>query len=162
MIWYQYLGDNSVLTMSMSSYFRSTRLILLLLLLVVNPQQIKCFSPLLKVSNSESPTTNLLQMSATSQEDVKNSILVVGSANQDLTSTSGIIPKMGETVLGNDFATACGGKGANQAVAAAALGLAPVSMVCRVGDDIFGQNLLANFRKCKKCPVAYVNASSKQ
>lgn len=77
----------------------------------------------------------------------KNLIMVVGSANQDLTSNSAILPTIGETVMGNDFATACGGKGANQAVAAASLGLAPVAMVCRVGDDIFGQNLLSNFRK---------------
>ena len=52
--------------------------------------------------------------------------------------------------MGNDFATACGGKGANQAVAAALLELAHVSMVCRVGDDLFGQNLLANFRKSSR------------
>jgi len=54
---------------------------------------------------------------------------------------------MGETVMGKDFATACGGKGANQAVAAASLEFAPVAMVCRVGEDLFGQNLLANFRR---------------
>ncbi|KAG7351103.1 ribokinase [Nitzschia inconspicua] len=76
-----------------------------------------------------------------------NKILVVGSANQDLTSNSDVLPTLGETVMGKDFATACGGKGANQAVAAGMLGLAPVEMVCRVGDDLFGQNLLANFRK---------------
>ncbi len=77
----------------------------------------------------------------------KNLILVVGSANQDLTSNTGVLPSIGETVMGNDFSTACGGKGANQAIAAASLSLAPVAMVCRVGDDIFGQNLLTNFRK---------------
>lgn len=81
--------------------------------------------------------------------DDKNLIMVVGSANQDLTSNTDIFPTIGETVMGSDFYTACGGKGANQAVAAASLGLAPVAMVCRVGDDIFGQNLLANFRKWK-------------
>ena len=76
-------------------------------------------------------------------------IMVVGSANQDLTSNTNVLPKMGETVMGKDFATACGGKGANQAVAAASLEFAPVAMVCRVGEDLFGQNLLANFRKLK-------------
>lgn len=76
--------------------------------------------------------------------------MVVGSANQDLTSNTEVLPTMGETVMGKDFATACGGKGANQAVAAASLQLAPVAMVCRVGDDVFGQNLLANFRKFKQ------------
>jgi len=78
--------------------------------------------------------------------------MVVGSANQDLTSVTGTLPSIGETVIGSDFSTACGGKGANQAVAAASLGLAPVAMVCRVGDDIFGKNLLSNFRKCAGRP----------
>jgi len=49
--------------------------------------------------------------------------------------------------MGDTFTTACGGKGANQAVAAASLGFVPVSMLCRVGDDIFGKNLLDNFRR---------------
>jgi len=48
--------------------------------------------------------------------------------------------------MGKNFAIACGGKGANQAVAAASLQLAPVAMLCRVGNDIFGRNLLENFR----------------
>ena len=74
-------------------------------------------------------------------------ILVVGSANQDLTSKTRVLPGLGETVLGTGFSTACGGKGANQAVAAASLKLAPVAMLCRVGDDLFGKNLLENFRK---------------
>lgn len=73
--------------------------------------------------------------------DDNNLILVVGSANQDLTSNTAVLPTIGETVMGNDFGTACGGKGANQAVAAALCQFAPVSMVCRVGDDLFGQNL---------------------
>lgn len=77
----------------------------------------------------------------------KNLIMVVGSANQDLTSTTEVVPAMGETVMGKDFSTSCGGKGANQAVAAACLGFAPVAMVCRVGSDIFGSNLLSNFRE---------------
>lgn len=75
-----------------------------------------------------------------------NLIMVVGSANQDLTSTTNILPTLGETVMGIDFSTSCGGKGANQAVAAGRLRLVPVTMVCRVGNDIFGQNLLTNFR----------------
>ena len=49
--------------------------------------------------------------------------------------------------MGTDFSTACGGKGANQAVAAASLRMAPVAMLCRVGKDIFGKNLLQNFRE---------------
>jgi ribokinase len=53
------------------------------------------------------------------------------------------IPVPGETVLGNNFATIPGGKGANQAVAAARLG-ANVSLIGRVGQDAFGEQLLAN------------------
>jgi ribokinase len=90
-------------------------------------------------------------MSAATDENSNNLILVVGSANQDLTSNTEVLPTIGETVMGQDFATACGGKGANQAVAAASLNLAPVGMVCRVGDDLFGENLLGNFRKYKCC-----------
>lgn len=48
--------------------------------------------------------------------------------------------------MGSTFETSCGGKGANQACAAASLGISPVSMVCRVGDDVFGKDLLANFK----------------
>ena len=81
------------------------------------------------------------------KQNDKNLILVVGSANQDLTSTSDVLPTLGETIMGKDFAIACGGKGANQAVAAASLGMAPVAMVTRVGDDLFGRNLLDNFRR---------------
>lgn len=95
------------------------------------------------------PTTQTQTIASNTMmdDDSKNLIMVVGSANQDLTSNTGILPTIGETVMGNEFSTACGGKGANQAVAAASLALAPVAMVCRVGDDIFGQNLLSNFRK---------------
>jgi hypothetical protein len=48
-------------------------------------------------------------------DNYSNKILVCGSANQDLTSYSDVMPTLGETVMGKDFATACGGKGANQA-----------------------------------------------
>jgi ribokinase len=75
----------------------------------------------------------------------RSTILVVGSANQDLVSTTDALPALGETVMGRGFAIECGGKGANQAVAAALLGMAPVEMVCRVGCDGFGDNLLGNF-----------------
>jgi ribokinase len=61
----------------------------------------------------------------------------------DLIARSPRIPQPGETILGGDFCTAPGGKGANQAVAAARLG-AQVSMVGRVGSDTFAQNLLAS------------------
>lgn len=77
----------------------------------------------------------------------KNLILVVGSANQDLTIKTEVLPALGETVMGTNFSTACGGKGANQAVAAASLKMAPVAMLCRVGNDLFGKNLLENFQR---------------
>ncbi len=64
-------------------------------------------------------------------------ILVVGSANMDLIMRVSRLPKPGESMTGKHFMTAHGGKGANQAVAAARLG-AQVSFVGVVGDDAFG------------------------
>lgn len=63
----------------------------------------------------------------------------------DLVVTSSRRPGAGETVLGDSFKTVPGGKGANQAVAAARLG-AEVAMIGRVGDDVFGKDILENFR----------------
>ncbi len=71
-------------------------------------------------------------------------IVVVGSVNRDLVATTDSLPAPGETVLGAHFETA-GGKGANQAVAAARLG-AEVAFVGRVGDDEAGRMLAAAFR----------------
>jgi ribokinase len=68
-------------------------------------------------------------------------ILVVGSLNMDLVVQMPAIPGPGETLLGGRFATFPGGKGANQAVAAARLG-AHVTMVGRVGSDAFGEQML--------------------
>jgi ribokinase len=73
-------------------------------------------------------------------------IVIVGSLNMDLVVQVPTIPAPGETVLGNNFATIPGGKGANQAVAAARLG-ANVSLIGRVGADAFGEQLLANAQK---------------
>jgi ribokinase len=70
-------------------------------------------------------------------------IAVVGSLNMDLVIRSPRIPRPGETILGHDLHTVPGGKGANQAVAAARLG-ALVSMVGRVGGDEFGDSVLKN------------------
>jgi ribokinase len=67
-------------------------------------------------------------------------IVVVGSINLDLVAGADRIPQVGETVIGNSFKTFYGGKGANQAVAAAKLGY-PVSMVGNVGSDGFGEQL---------------------
>ncbi len=70
-------------------------------------------------------------------------ITVVGSLNMDLVVRTPRIPRPGETIIGGDFHTLPGGKGANQAVAAARLG-ARVSMVGRVGRDTFANPLLDN------------------
>jgi ribokinase len=68
-------------------------------------------------------------------------IVVVGSLNMDLVVRAPRHPQPGETIIGSDFATFPGGKGANQAVAAARLG-GLVTMIGRVGDDLFGEALL--------------------
>lgn len=69
------------------------------------------------------------------------SILVIGSINMDLVAQTPRIPVAGETLTGSSFATTPGGKGANQAVAAARLG-ASVAMLGMVGQDVFGTSLL--------------------
>jgi len=72
-------------------------------------------------------------------------IVVVGSANVDLTTFTDRFPKPGETLFGDRFDLGFGGKGANQAVAAALCG-AEVHMVARVGDDLFGPATVRNFK----------------
>lgn len=67
-------------------------------------------------------------------------VVVVGSLNMDLVTRAERLPRGGETLIGKSFATVPGGKGANQAVAAARLG-AQVSMVGCVGDDAYGEQL---------------------
>ncbi|WP_430108750.1 ribokinase [Paenibacillus sp. B1-33] len=81
-------------------------------------------------------------------------IIVVGSSSIDLVVTSSKRPGAGETVLGESFKTVPGGKGANQAVAAARLG-ADVTMIGRVGDDAFAEQILNNFKQNKVC-IDYV------
>lgn len=71
---------------------------------------------------------------------IQPKITVIGSINMDLVSRTSIIPKVGETVLGESFHTIPGGKGANQAVAAARLG-ADVTLIGCVGNDGFGNML---------------------
>ncbi|MGW7771431.1 ribokinase [Pseudomonas machongensis] len=67
-------------------------------------------------------------------------VVVVGSLNMDLVARAERLPRGGETLAGDSFFTVPGGKGANQAVAAARLG-ASVAMVGNVGDDAYGQQL---------------------
>ena len=74
-----------------------------------------------------------------------NNILVVGSLNADLVVRAPHFPQPGETISGEDLQVIPGGKGANQAVAAARLG-ANVSMLGRVGKDSFGDFLLNNLK----------------
>jgi len=71
-------------------------------------------------------------------------VAVVGSANVDLTVFTDHFPRPGETIFGSRFDLGFGGKGANQAVAARLCG-AEVTMVARVGDDLFGPATIGNF-----------------
>lgn len=68
-------------------------------------------------------------------------ITVLGSINMDLVTVTDFIPNQGETLLGQSFSTFPGGKGANQAVAAARLG-AEVVMLGKVGADLFGSKII--------------------
>lgn len=72
-------------------------------------------------------------------------IVVVGSANTDLVVRTARLPKPGETVLGGEFSQVGGGKGANQAVAAARAG-GRVSFVAKVGDDEFGAAAVRSYQ----------------
>jgi ribokinase len=73
-------------------------------------------------------------------------IVVVGSVTMDMVTLTRQIPSIGQTVIGTCFSTTPGGKGANQAVAAARLGY-PVHMVGKVGDDVYGPALLENLAR---------------
>ena len=81
-------------------------------------------------------------------------IVIVGSFNTDLTSYLDRMPRPGETVSGNKFVTGPGGKGSNQAVAAARLG-AEVTFIGRVGDDVFA-NLAYDIWKAEGINTDYV------
>ena len=72
-------------------------------------------------------------------------IVVVGSANVDLTSLIDRLPEPGETIFGERFDLGFGGKGANQEVAAALCG-AEAHMVARLGEDLFGPATIENFK----------------
>jgi ribokinase len=74
-------------------------------------------------------------------------ILVVGSANLDFVVRAGHIPAPGETVLGRDFQTFPGGKGANQAVACARAGGIPTAMLLALGSDAFAQPLVESLTR---------------
>nr|WP_295923644.1 ribokinase [uncultured Dyadobacter sp.] len=73
-------------------------------------------------------------------------VLIIGSSNTDMVVKTDQFPKPGETVLGGTFLMNAGGKGANQAVAAARLG-AKVRFVTKTGNDIFGKQAREGFEK---------------
>src|SRR5258706_9301256 len=75
-------------------------------------------------------------------------VVVIGSINMDLVCRVQRIPAPGETMLGSEVSTIPGGKGANQAVAAAKLGAA-VHLIGRVGDDDFGARLINGLQQHK-------------
>ncbi|HEX3988320.1 MAG TPA: ribokinase [Verrucomicrobiae bacterium] len=74
------------------------------------------------------------------------SIVVVGSSNTDMIIKMDRIPRQGETIIGGEFFTAAGGKGANQAVGAARAG-GNVTFIARVGKDSLGEQAVAGFKR---------------
>lgn len=89
-------------------------------------------------------------------------ILVLGSLSTDFVAITDRRPNVGETVQGNEFFTTFGGKGANQAVAAARLN-SNVVMLGKVGVDSFGEDILDNLRKNSvdvKCVESVTSVSS--
>jgi len=75
---------------------------------------------------------------------MSGSIVVIGSANTDMVVKSSYLPRPGETILGGDFIMTPGGKGANQAVAAAKLG-GDVTFIARLGDDTLGHSAIEEY-----------------
>lgn len=88
------------------------------------------------------------------------SVVVVGSSNTDMILKVKRLPRPGETVVGDEFLTAAGGKGANQAVAAARAG-ARVSLIARVGRDIHGDQATASYKR-DGINVSHVSRDSTQ
>jgi ribokinase len=91
---------------------------------------------------------------------MQGKLLVVGSLNMDLVVNVARHPQIGETILGGKFTTIPGGKGANQAVAAARMGSA-VTMIGRVGRDGFGDELRASAAK-DGIDIQYVNVDERE
>lgn len=77
---------------------------------------------------------------------MQSEILIIGSSNTDMVIKAEKLPLPGETVLGGEFFMSQGGKGANQAVAAARLG-GQVTFVAKLGDDMFGQQALQQYKR---------------
>lgn len=85
---------------------------------------------------------------------MKNRVVVIGSYNTDMTIKTKKIPSPGETVIGGIFSTGGGGKGANQAIAAARAG-AEVDFIARVGNDLFGKEAIRRLIE-EKINTSYV------
>lgn len=94
-------------------------------------------------------------------ENSRRGILVLGSVNVDLVVRGARLPQPGETVLGGSFYQAAGGKGANQAVAAARAGNGPVTFLAALGDDAFGHAALAGLRQ-EQLDCRYIQQVSQQ
>ena len=75
---------------------------------------------------------------------MKSDIYIIGSSNTDMVIKSNSIPKPGETIIGGDFYSFQGGKGANQAIAASKLG-GKVIFICKVGDDSLGNKSIKEY-----------------
>jgi ribokinase len=90
---------------------------------------------------------------------MNNSITVIGSSNTDMVIQLDRIPRPGETIIGGEFVSTAGGKGANQAVAAARAG-GKVAFVARLGADMFGDRALQNL-KCEGIDVTQVSRDSR-
>ena len=86
-------------------------------------------------------------------------IVVIGSSNTDMVIKLDRLPAPGETILGGEFLSAAGGKGANQAVSAARAG-GQVTFIARVGRDIFGEQAIAGFQ-ADRINVDYVTRDEK-
>jgi len=91
---------------------------------------------------------------------MKNKIIVIGSSNTDMVIMSDHLPQPGETVLGRNFLMNQGGKGANQAIAAARLG-GNTLFICNIGNDQFGHDAKKNFQK-EGIDTRYVNEIADQ
>ena len=89
---------------------------------------------------------------------MNNKIVVIGSSNTDMTIKGERLPVPGETVTGGIFYMGPGGKGANQAVAAQRMG-GEVTFICKVGNDIFGDNALEGYKK-EGIDISHVMRSS--
>ena len=74
-----------------------------------------------------------------------NPIFVIGSINTDMVAMTEVLPSPGETVMGREFMMTAGGKGANQAVAAARMG-GDVTMIGRLGNDVFAEQSIKRLK----------------